>query len=60
MLNGYTYSAMQGKYYCSSKANGCKARIKLDKDNKILSNEGQHYHAQPKYIKTFDGKYFKI
>ncbi|KOB66502.1 Modifier of mdg4, partial [Operophtera brumata] len=49
MLNGYTYSANKGKYYCSSKASGCKARIKLDKEGNIKLIEGEHFHSQPKY-----------
>ncbi|KOB66503.1 Modifier of mdg4 [Operophtera brumata] len=61
MWRGYTYSEMTGKYICSAyKSRGCKARLKLDRDGKIVLVQGEHYHDPPNYFKTHSGNYVKL
>ncbi|CAH2085759.1 unnamed protein product [Euphydryas editha] len=52
MLMGYTYSksSKTSNYYCSKKDQGCKARLKLDQDGKIVRhNNLVHGHPPPQY-----------
>ncbi|XP_047504494.1 protein tramtrack, beta isoform isoform X16 [Pieris napi] len=66
MVKGFTFSkntCSPKLYYCSKKDRGCKARLKLTKDNTISVEESKfdcHTHPAPKYIKTANGQYVKI
>lgn len=62
MLNRYTYAESQcGNYYCSSKTRlGCRARVKLDKNGRILQADEKHSHQPPNYFKTKTGAYIKL
>ncbi|KAF9412002.1 hypothetical protein HW555_009357 [Spodoptera exigua] len=55
MYQGYTYSQQHHtrNYYCSKKNSGCKARLKLDYDGKILSGFTEHFHPAPSYKYQF-------
>lgn len=60
-LNGYTYSQYHEKiYYCSKRKAGCKARVKLDADDKILNAFEEHSHYPPEYMRTAYGSYIKL
>ncbi|CAK1579143.1 unnamed protein product [Parnassius mnemosyne] len=50
MLNGYTYSkhSRSSNYYCSKKAHGCRAKVKLDHFGMIASESPCHNHDPPK------------
>ncbi|CAK1579142.1 unnamed protein product [Parnassius mnemosyne] len=54
MLNGYTYSkhSRSSNYYCSKKAHGCRAKVKLDHFGMIASESPCHNHDPPKYTIT--------
>uniref|UniRef100_A0A2H1X1M4 SFRICE_032911 n=1 Tax=Spodoptera frugiperda TaxID=7108 RepID=A0A2H1X1M4_SPOFR len=61
MFQGYTYSQQNQSrnYYCSKKDVGCKARLKLDSNGKIISTAfTTHMHPAPKYVFS-NGRYFK-
>ncbi|CAH2040251.1 unnamed protein product, partial [Iphiclides podalirius] len=65
MLNGYTFSkhCRSMNFYCSKKNQGCKAKVKMGKDGRIVANPIEkciHNHAPPKYAVTSTGFYFKI
>ncbi|KAF9796489.1 hypothetical protein SFRURICE_014660 [Spodoptera frugiperda] len=60
MFQGYTYSQQNQSrnYYCSKKDVGCKARLKLDSNGKIISTAfTTHMHPAPKYVFS-NGRYF--
>ncbi|KAJ0177666.1 hypothetical protein K1T71_006539 [Dendrolimus kikuchii] len=64
MFHGYTF-AMNTRskrlYYCSSKNKGCKARLKIDKYNRlILGDEFVHNHYPPTYKLLQSGIYMKV
>lgn len=61
MFRGYTYSAIQGIYYCSSRTVlGCTARVKLTKTGSLIVVAAEHSHQPPKYVKTSEGAYVKL
>ncbi|KOB67456.1 Modifier of mdg4 [Operophtera brumata] len=62
MMNNYTYCqrANTGNYYCSKHGIGCKGKVKLDSNGKVLKADQIHNHEPPKYLKTADGKYIRI
>ncbi|XP_052748512.1 uncharacterized protein LOC116412631 [Galleria mellonella] len=62
MLNSYTYSKdnKSRNYYCSKKSIGCKARIKLLDNGKLIVGDSYHCHEPPKYVVTSSGKYVKV
>ena len=63
MVNGYTFSKniASQSYYCSKKDRGCRARVKLDSNGKIINEENlNHDHPPPKYVVTSNGKYVKV
>ncbi|KAH9645073.1 hypothetical protein HF086_005618 [Spodoptera exigua] len=63
MFQGYTYSQQHQtrNYYCSKKDSGCKARLKLDCNGKILPTSFiQHLHPPPKYVVMPKGQYVKF
>ncbi|CAH2085755.1 unnamed protein product [Euphydryas editha] len=57
MFNDYTYSQMgdTDNYYCSKKNAGCRARIKVSRDGRLLeSTSTPHIHDPPIYVVTSD------
>lgn len=62
MLNGYTFSRMSTdlRWYCSKKKGGCKAKVVLDSDQKIVYASNEHNHAPPQYHITANGNYVLI
>lgn len=62
MLHNFTFSkdSKSTNYYCSKKLAGCKARVKLDKDGKIMHGFYDHTHPPPSYIKTASGQFVKL
>lgn len=64
MFHGYTYSLQykgNNLYLCSTKLNKCKARLKIDKETKLLQllNE-EHIHPPPKYLISRSGEYIRV
>uniref|UniRef100_A0A2H1VPS2 SFRICE_011211 n=1 Tax=Spodoptera frugiperda TaxID=7108 RepID=A0A2H1VPS2_SPOFR len=62
MFQGYTYSQARQtcNYYCSKKDMGCRARLKLDANGKILPTSFTlHIHDPPKYMIS-RGEYIKL
>ncbi|CAK1579181.1 unnamed protein product [Parnassius mnemosyne] len=61
MLNGYTYSRVHyGQHWlCSSKAQGCTARVQRIYDGTVIRVNTEHTHPPPKYI-IKNGSYFKV
>lgn len=63
MVDGYTYSQMRdtNNYYCSKKNAGCRARVKISGDSKLLNvSSAPHTHSKPNYMITSGGRYIKI
>ncbi|KAL0881468.1 hypothetical protein ABMA27_001331 [Loxostege sticticalis] len=58
MLNGYTFAQSNSKrlWYCSQKATGCKARVKMDVEERITESNNIHSHSRPKYFVTPKGE----
>ncbi|CAH2040312.1 unnamed protein product, partial [Iphiclides podalirius] len=61
MIDGYTYSQINysAHWLCSSKAQGCTARVRRTPDGKILQVNTTHIHPPPKYVFR-DGTFFKF
>ncbi|KAL0831878.1 hypothetical protein ABMA28_001408 [Loxostege sticticalis] len=59
MLDGYTFAQSHSKrlWYCSQKATGCKARVKMDAEERITEANNIHTHSRPKYFVTARGEY---
>lgn len=48
-------------YYCSKKNLGCRARVKVSRDGRLLKNTlTPHSHPPPEYVITSSGDYVKI
>lgn len=63
MVDGYTYSQMRdtNNYYCSKKNAGCKARVKVSRDGRLISDSAAgHIHPPPNYTVTSSGTFVKI
>lgn len=62
MLNGYTFAKVHTNiYYCSKKASGCKAKVRLDANKRVINYEGiVHNHIRPTYLMTKTGEYIKV
>ena len=63
MYQGFTFSQQHRSqnYYCSKKDSGCKARVKLDRDGRILpTSQTIHCHPPPKYLVMAKGEYIKL
>lgn len=64
MFDGYTYSRRfpTMNYYCSKKDRGCKAKVKLNAMDEIVSDIKLcvHDHEPPKYRISSSGIYVKI
>lgn len=62
MLDGYTFAQNSKKHlwYCSRKAVGCKARVKMDSNQMIIEANNFHCHERPNYYVTADGVYVLI
>ncbi|XP_045515797.1 protein tramtrack, beta isoform-like isoform X20 [Pieris brassicae] len=59
MLNGYTYSHNNGlHWYCSSKLQGCRARLRYYGDT-VIKTSTDHTHSPPKYYNK-NGVYIKL
>lgn len=65
-INGYTYwrgtqSNNCDVWYCSSKANKCRASVKFySPDKEVPMVEGFHNHGQPIMVRNQDGTYHKL
>ncbi|XP_045515788.1 protein tramtrack, beta isoform-like isoform X12 [Pieris brassicae] len=59
MVERYTYSAIKGNWYCSSRLQGCKAKVKLTSDNRLLKIMTIHSHPPPNYY-CRNGTYIRI
>lgn len=48
-------------YYCSKKLRGCRARVKIDSEGNITSDDNlEHDHPPPEYIVLSNGQYVKV
>lgn len=50
MADKYTFARSTPRHwYCSKKGKGCKARVILDKDNRVVFIRNEHDHEPPIY-----------
>ncbi|VVC90620.1 unnamed protein product, partial [Leptidea sinapis] len=57
LFDGYTFSQnnrAKNVFYCSKKASGCRASIKLDRNGGILAVRERHHHIRPTLYKSPD------
>lgn len=62
MLDGYTFAKnAKHSYYCSKKSIGCRARVRLDHNMRLVNiEEIVHNHVRPTYMVTKNGEYIKV
>ncbi|CAH0399073.1 unnamed protein product [Chilo suppressalis] len=61
MFRGYTFSHYgKNLWYCSKIKLGCKAKLKLDDKERIISAHNTHCHEPPVYCVTDSGEYILV
>ncbi|KAH9645076.1 hypothetical protein HF086_005621 [Spodoptera exigua] len=66
LLDGFTFNkngtmvSGRTRYVCSKTSKGCKARVFLDSNNKVINYFNDHNHGCIKYIITRNGYFVKV
>lgn len=63
IYKGHTYGRMtsKGRWYCSKKAKGCKAKIHTTPDGELVKVvQSEHNHPPPTLCRTNDGKVIRV